>query len=122
MLIRNKHESQEIGVTNKFNEVIILKPGEQIEVEDAQGKGYLANYANIFEKLDIDTVENGDKDSQILTLTKQVLTLTKLVERLTSGKVDELEADEKALIQNAELVAGDEEAEKVALIAELKTA
>jgi len=120
MIIKNKHKTQEIWVTNKYNETIILKPWEQAEVEDAQGKGYLANYAHIFEKVDVSPVVNEEKEELIVSLTKQVMILTKLVERLTNGKVDELWADEKALVTKNTEEENALKEEKVKLIEELK--
>lgn len=122
MLIRNKSEAQDIGVTNKDNVVQVLKPGESCEVDDGQGRGYLANYPQVFEKVDV-AITDDEKDAQLATQAEQIKTLTKLVERLTKWeRIDELDKDEEELIANAEAEEVDEEEEKAELIAELKEA
>lgn len=92
MLIRNKHDSQEIWVTNKFQEIIFLKPGQECEVDDAQWRGYLANYSYILEKLDTGIVE-ADESAKIASLTKQVETLTRLLEKITNSNINIDEID-----------------------------
>ena len=127
MIIRNKHASQEIGVTDKFNQQIFLKPGEQVEVEDAQGKWYLANYSSILEKLDIVRMDDNEKDEKIATMSKQIETLTKLVERLTKGKSEDvkpeaLDTEEKALVDENKTQTEDEIKERAELVEQLKLA
>lgn len=121
MIIRNKHATQEIGVTNKNYEQIFLKPWEECEVEDAQGRWYLANYSEFFEKTDVSTISNAEKDEEIVMMKKQISTLTTLVERLVNGKDDDLSDEEKKLIENSLTVSEDEAKLKAEIIELLKS-
>lgn len=48
-------------VTDKDFQQVNLQPWETCEVDDGEWRGYLANYADILEKIDTDTPEIKDK-------------------------------------------------------------
>ena len=90
MIIKNKSTNQEITVTDKDYQARLLKPGECCEVEDQEGKGYIANYSNILEKIDTKLTEN-EKEEKIITLEKRI---ARIEELMNLPKVDPInEAD-----------------------------
>lgn len=120
MIIKNKHDTQVIWVTNKDNEIIFLNPWQECEVEDLQGRWYLANYSHILQKVDINVLPDNEKDEKIAMLSKQVETLTKLVNRLTWEKKDKVDEDELTLIEEDKKNLEAEANEKIMLVEFLK--
>ena len=60
MIVKNK-SGRLFTVTDKDYQQVTLHPGETVEVDDLEWKGYLANYSDILEKIDTETEEIKDK-------------------------------------------------------------
>lgn len=73
MLLRNKSNCL-FNCTDKDNAPVTLQPGQTVEVDDIEGRGYLANYGDRVEK-----IENGPTETELEKHEKRLANLEKAV-------------------------------------------
>jgi len=88
----SKRNQEAFGLIDKHMKRVFLKEGETLEVDDKEGKGYVANYPMIVEKIETDDTQQG---VEINDLQRQVNELKAMIASLSGKKTEEIAKEKK---------------------------